>query len=83
MCIVCRFGQNDPTPALAFLDKWEASRREMRSAANAMLLVSKSTPDATDRKRYDRMHKAMVRAIRDWNRLEETSEADLDKEDKA
>ena len=65
MCIVCNVGYELADPCL----EWHGKAREaMRKAADAFLAAS-----AADR-RYDSTHKAMVRLIREWNRLEQTRE---------
>ena len=65
MCIICNVGTDLADPCL-----WEhvQARLAMQKAADAFMAASK-----VDR-RYDATHKAMVRLIRDWNRLEETRE---------
>lgn len=72
MCIICNMGSDPEKVAFAdqFLLKFCAAQMEMRAAADAMLACSKAalTPEA--RKQYDQTYKAMVRQMRDWNRLE-------------
>lgn len=77
MCIICNMGPDvdKAMVAGAFLSAWDESGVAMRQAAHMMHIVSKTAPAATDRKRYDKMHKRMVKAIRDWNRLEMEREA--------
>lgn len=76
MCIVCNMGRDlrAVDTANEFLWQWRASGKAMAAAADAMLAVSRTAPSPVDRKRYDRLHKRMVKAIRDWNRLEEDRE---------
>ncbi len=81
MCIICNVTGNDinaiyHNTALAsdFLDRFSAAQKEMKLAADAMLAVSKVAVTPDDRKRYDAIHKDMVRQIREWNKLEEKRE---------
>lgn len=69
MCIICNAGE-DALEAHVYLHEHDMARRAMKKAAAAMLAVSKSAPDAADRKRYDRTHKKLVRILRDWNSIE-------------
>lgn len=73
MCIVC----NLPPYALEadkFLDAFDNSRRAMKAAAEAMLAVSKVAITPEDRRRYDGIHKQMVRMRVEWNLLEQKRE---------
>lgn len=65
MCIVCNVGIELADPCM----EWHAKAREaMCNAAYAFHAAS-----GADR-RYDATHKAMVRLIREWNKLEHTRE---------
>lgn len=77
MCIICSC-ESHPEPAEEFLQRWQRSQAEMRAAADAMLRVSQVVASKDDRRRYDRMHKQMVRTMRAWNRLEMLREAELE-----
>lgn len=81
MCIICNVTIGDDTKVIYanidkaehFLRAFEASQKAMREAADALLSVSQvCLPD--DRKRYDAIHKDMVRQMREWNRLEQKRE---------
>ena len=85
MCIICNVTIGDDVSAImhnvetasAFLTAYERSRQAMKAAADAMLAVSQlkeldQYPET--RKRYDGIHKDMVRQIREWNKLEEKRE---------
>lgn len=75
MCIICNVPATGTfTAADDFLSAFEQSRQAMRSAADHMLEVSKIAISAEDRRRYDMMHKEMVRQIRAWNGLEQKRE---------
>ena len=81
MCIIWNLtGGDDPDGGMevadAFLDAFDASRREMKRATDAMLAVSKRAASPEDRKRYDAIHKVMVRQSREWNKLEQKREHD-------
>lgn len=73
MCIICN--TNDDPSADAFLTAFAAAQRNMKEAAAAMLAVS-NVCAPKHRDRYDRIHKEMVRQIREWNKLEEKREHD-------
>lgn len=81
MCIVCSSTEVDA--ALKFLDTWERAQASMRATVEAMLQVRDGCTDPADRARYDRHHKRLVRAMHDWNRLDQLRETDVDKEDEA
>lgn len=72
MCIICNAGVDAGTEAL---DHFASSRPAMRRATDAMLGARNATTDATAKAHYDRTHKAMVRLMREWNRLEESRES--------
>jgi len=85
MCIICNVAIGNDVSAIMhnvdaaekFLEEFERAQKAMKSAADAMLAVSKikeldQYPET--RKRYDAVHKDMVRQIREWNRLEEKRE---------
>ena len=76
MCIICNMGSDFDKihKADEFLLAFEQSRQTMKRAADAMLVCSKIAITADDRKRYDSVHKKMVRKIRAWNKLEEKRE---------
>ena len=78
MCIICNLG-DEYDAGYRFLNAFSQSGASMQKAADAMLAVSKAAPQAEDRRRYDHMHKLMVRQIRDWNRLEAIREKPLEK----
>lgn len=73
MCIVCNLGDNAAAADL-FLDRFAVARDEMKAAAEAMLQCSRLAVSEVARRRYDRTHKSMTRAIREWNKLEEARE---------
>lgn len=77
MCIICNGGTSEAAVEAAsrFLKAWERAQIAMDEAARAMRVASRTMPKTEDRKRYDRLHKKMVRAIHDWNRLEQEREA--------
>lgn len=70
MCIICNCSDDGDEFLLAFLK----AQRAMKEAKDAMLKCSKSSVDKTAAKQYDRVHKEMVRLIKEWNRLEEKRE---------
>ena len=70
VCILCNCGETGDD----FLTSFASSRHKMEQAKNAMLACSKVAKDQDQRKRYDHIHKEMVRLIREWNRLEEARE---------
>lgn len=81
MCIICNVVGEDVSAAYHGLDKatdflhaFRASQEGMKRAADAMLAVSKIAVTPEDRKRYDAIHKDMVRQMREWNKLEEKRE---------
>jgi transcription elongation factor Elf1 len=89
MCIICNVTIGSDVSAImhnveaasAFLNAYEDSRHAMKAAASAMLAVSKikeldQYPET--RKRYDAIHKDMMRQIREWNKLEEKREIGSD-----
>lgn len=53
------------------LADFELARRHMKNAAERMLVLSTAKINAAAKKRAARTHKAMVRLIRDWNRIEQ------------
>lgn len=73
MCIICNTPIHDKT-AEEFLIEFAAAQSRMKAAAQRMLEVSKVAIQPKDRERYDRIHKEMVRQIREWNKLEEKRE---------
>jgi hypothetical protein len=73
MCIICNAKTSDF--AVEFLSQFDRSRSAMQSAATAMLECSRNAATPDSKKRYDMTHKAMMRLIRDWNRLEQVREA--------
>lgn len=76
MCIICNMGDdlNKVSKADEFLAAFSASSAAMKRAADALLEVSRIAPEAEDRKRYDALHKQMVKQTREWNRLEQKRE---------
>lgn len=74
MCIICN--TKDHQTGDAFLFAFDSSRRAMALSAKAMLACSEDAIGAESRERYARVHKQMVRLIREWNRIEQTREGD-------
>jgi hypothetical protein len=79
MCIICNVVTDDDPhgrldTANEFLASFERAQKAMKDAADAMLKVSKLPPYPEIRKRYDMMHKEMVRQCREWNKLEQKRE---------
>jgi hypothetical protein len=76
MCIICNVGDvmENVETAEQFLSAFAGAQKAMKTAADKMLEVSKIACTADDRKRYDAIHKEMVRQIREWNRLEQKRE---------
>lgn len=81
MCIICNVtcgthAEMDVKIKAAddFLTAFSAAQKAMKNAADKMLEVSKITCRPEDGKRYDGIHKEMVRQIREWNKLEEKRE---------
>ncbi len=72
MCIFCNLDKDDKgkgvAVAEAFLAAFWRARIAMREATSAMLACSQIDS------RYDRTHKAMVRACRAWNQFEQERE---------
>lgn len=75
MCIICNMPDFKSEIADDFLFKFAAAGKLMADAATAMLECSKIANKPEDRKRYDTLHKTMLRMKRDWNRLEQEREA--------
>jgi hypothetical protein len=89
MCIICNVTIGSDVSAIMhnvevaseFLNEYKRAQEAMKAAADAMLAVSKlkeldQHPET--RKRYDGIHKDMVRQIREWNKLEEKRELGSD-----
>lgn len=76
MCIICNVGDDmkDIETAEQFLSTFADAQKAMKTASEKMLEVSKIACTADDRKRYDAIHKEMVRQIREWNKLEQKRE---------
>jgi hypothetical protein len=75
MCIICKMGSmTDAMIAGDFLSEYSSAQRHMQKAADLMLECSRRVGDAADRENYDRVHKALVRRIREWNCLEHERE---------
>lgn len=72
MCIIC----NAPEAGDDFLTHFHRASEHMRRAAAAMHKASEETAQLVDQVRYDKTHKAMVRLIRQWNRIEHEREND-------
>ena len=71
MCIICNCGDDGDN----FLWEYQLSRDAMNKAKEAMLKCMSAARQKNPKSRkYDATHKAMVRLIREWNRLEETRE---------
>ena len=75
MCILCNMGQDKSAWAEAdkFLGNFADASRAMRQAVEQMRVVVGVCPSG-HMSQYDAAHKAMVRILRDWNRVEETRE---------
>lgn len=76
MCIICNMGSDHTASHIAssFLAAYGESQLHMASAAAFMLKCSQLAVDAEDRKRYDAIHKQIVRLQREWNKLEHLRE---------
>lgn len=81
MCIICNVTCGSISEmhekldvAERFLSEFRNAQEHMKAAAEHMLAVSKIACQPEDRKRYDAVHKDMVRKIREWNKLEEKRE---------
>lgn len=74
MCIICNLTNNDDwSIASDFLQSFAAANLKMREAERDLLRVAaKVGPE--DRARYLKLHKAMVKQRRQWNRLEQFRE---------
>lgn len=73
MCIICNCPDHE-NAAEGFLTAFDTARRAMQTACDRMLDVSKIAATPDDRKRYDMIHKDMVRLCREWNKLEQKRE---------
>jgi len=79
MCIMCNVGFDLGD---RFMDEFASARVHMNRAAAAMLECKAAAKSIAVSKQYDRTHKAMVKLIRDWNRLQEMREAVLTEDKK-
>ena len=68
MCIICNCDGGE------MLSAFESARQAMKRSKEAMLKCSKSSCDKVAAKQYDKVHKEMVRLIKEWNTLEEKRE---------
>lgn len=75
MCIICNLGFANIGTAEGFLSAFDRSRGAMKAAADGMLGCADAAQTDADRKRYKRIHKQMVRLMREWNSLEQKREA--------
>lgn len=66
MCIVCNVG----TRGSDFVDAYSSAQNAMKKATDVML----SCP--VKDKRYDKIHKSMVRLCVEWNKIEHQREID-------
>ncbi len=75
MCILCNMCPDDNARHAAdlFLGAFAIASQKMKLAVEQMRVVAAMCPPA-HMSRYDAAHKAMVRILRDWNRIEETRE---------
>ncbi len=75
MCILCNMGHdaNARCEANFFLGDFAGASKKMKLAVEQMRVVARACPPS-HRGQYDAAHKAMVRILRDWNRIEETRE---------
>lgn len=74
MCILCNLPLGN-THGEDFLRHLHAASSSMRLAEESMLAVSLTAITGEDRSRYNAHHKAMVRARKAWNKLEQKREA--------
>lgn len=74
MCIVCNMSSDNEHHAHNFLSQYEVARWHIQQATNDMLMCSKEAQNKEDQKRYDRIHKKMVRIQREWNKIEHQRE---------
>lgn len=73
MCIICNLPIHSDT-AGEFLDAYDRARKEMAAATTAMRACSQDAILPEHRKRYDQIHKMMVRLQREWNSIEQLRE---------
>lgn len=73
MCIICNL-PNYATEGDVFLHTFNMSRQAMLAATEAMLAVSKAANRPEHQRRYDGIHKQMVRLRSEWNALEQKRE---------
>ena len=72
MCIICDVGEELGD---AFLGAEYRAQQAMREAEAAMLKITKLSPAL--KKKYDHFHKALVRARREYNRVQYLREIHL------
>lgn len=77
-CIVC----NCDDVGLEFLDKFSEVQKKMKEASVSMLQCSKVAKDIGTRRRYDKVHKKMVKILKDWNKIEHERERCTDAENR-
>ena len=75
MCIICNMGHDESAlnEADKFLGEFAGASRKMKQAVTQMKIVAGVCLPA-HRSQYDAAHKAMIRALRAWNRIEELRE---------
>ena len=75
MCIFCNMGHDESAlnEADKFLGEFAGASRKMKQAVDQMKVVAGVCPPA-HRSQYDAAHKALVRILRNWNRMEELRE---------
>lgn len=66
MCIVCISED--------FLHHFSLAHREMKKATQAMLKVSQNSYTPELAKNYDKVHKKMLRVMKQWARIEQERE---------
>lgn len=69
MCIICNSESGSD-----FLSDFENARKHISKSTETMLRCSQEATDPEVKKRYNRIHKKMVRLKRDWNKLEHERE---------
>lgn len=80
MCIICNC---DGDVGFDFLVAFYESQSSMKKAAAAMKAASRAAKLPEDRKRYDQVHKRMVKLLREWNSIEHMREDDGSRKGKA